>query len=113
MQEKNLVELSFAPIHAEPVFAFARIQENIVEEQFSSCFPYLGGELMSVQIHAAPVSAPARIQENVPGNYYALVSCQGVVFSADSLATKRSEGLQPCNSKHVVTLEDLPATFRP
>ena len=36
MQEKNLGELIFRRIHAGPVFALARIQENIFEESFSA-----------------------------------------------------------------------------
>ena len=34
MQEKHLGELILARIHAGPVFALARIQENILEELF-------------------------------------------------------------------------------
>ena len=34
MQEKILGELIFAPIHAGPVFALARIQKNIFKEPF-------------------------------------------------------------------------------
>ena len=34
MQEKILEELIFARIHVGPVFALARIQENIFEELF-------------------------------------------------------------------------------
>ena len=60
----------FAPIHAGPVLALAQIQENILEEQFSSYFPYLGGEFMSVQMHAAPVFAPAQIQGDTPGELF-------------------------------------------
>ena len=36
MQEKILGELIFPRIHAGPVFALARIQENIFEESFSA-----------------------------------------------------------------------------
>ena len=43
MQEKNLGELLFARIHAGPVFALARIQENIFEELFSANLPYSWG----------------------------------------------------------------------
>ena len=69
MQENILGELIFA-LHAGPVFALARIQENIFEEQLSSKYSKFGGEFMSVQIHAAPVFAPARIQENTPGELF-------------------------------------------
>ena len=82
MQETILGELIFAPIHAGPVFALARIQEKMFEELFSTYLPNsknLGGELVSVRVHAAPVFAPARIRhENIPWRImYALVSCQG------------------------------------
>ena len=36
MQEKKLGELIFARINAGPVFALARMQENILEESFSA-----------------------------------------------------------------------------
>ena len=36
MQEKILGELIFPRMHAGPVFALARIQENILEESFSA-----------------------------------------------------------------------------
>ena len=36
MQEKILGELIFSRIHAGPVFALARIQENIFEESFTA-----------------------------------------------------------------------------
>ena len=36
MQEKILGELIFSRMHAGPVFALARIQENILEEPFSA-----------------------------------------------------------------------------
>ena len=36
MQEKILGELIFSRIHAGPVFALARIQENSFEESFSA-----------------------------------------------------------------------------
>ena len=39
MQEKNLGELIFASIHAGPVFALTRIQENVFEGSSSTCSP--------------------------------------------------------------------------
>ena len=64
---KNLGELTFARIHAGPVFALARLQEKIFEEVFAK---FSGEFIRSVRIHAAPVFAPARIQENTPDKLF-------------------------------------------
>ena len=44
---KNSWVVHFAQIHAGPVFALARIQENTLEESFSKCFAKVLGEFIS------------------------------------------------------------------
>ena len=70
LQEKNLGELIFARRQCWPVFALARIQENLFGEVFPKYFAKFLREFISVRIHAAPVFAPARIQENTPGELF-------------------------------------------
>ena len=75
---KSLGELIFGRMHAGPVFALARTQENSFEELLSAYFPNSFGEFILVQIHAAPVFATARVQDKFWQIIYVLVSCQGV-----------------------------------
>ena len=72
------------------MFALTRIQENIVEEQFSKYFAKFLGEFLSVRVHAAPVFTPARTQENTPGELFMYclkaVLCQGVLWGGGGSA---------------------------
>ena len=71
MQEKILEELIFARIHAGPVFALVRIQENIFEEIFPEyCAKFLCRACIRTRANTGKYSW--RI-------IYVLVSCQGVM----------------------------------
>ena len=70
MQETILGELISVRIHAGPVFALARIQENIFEKSCSTILANFLRELISVRIHVALVVAPARIQKEIPGESF-------------------------------------------
>ena len=76
-QERNFfVELICARIHAGPVFAHVRIQEQIFEESFSAC---LRNFSWGMRIHAAPIFAHVRVQgKSSMRIIYVLVSCQKV-----------------------------------
>ena len=79
MQEKFLGELIFARIPAGPVFALARIQENVFEDH---C-PHIGQILEGIHFGANTCRACIRTRANT-GKYswrtiYVLVACQGVI----------------------------------
>ena len=69
MQEKILGELIFARIHAGPVFALARIQENISEEVFPEyCAKFLG-EFIWCEYMPRMYSHPCEYRKIVLANY--------------------------------------------
>ena len=81
MQETSLGELVFVRIHAGPVLALTRIQENIFEDHFLHISRILAG----IQFGANTCRACIRSRTNT-GKYswriiYVLVSCQGVHFA--------------------------------
>ena len=78
MQEKILGELIFPRIHAGPVFALARIQENIVEESFSAYEPNFERNYFGAYTCRACIRTRANTGEYSWGIIYVLVSCQGV-----------------------------------
>ena len=69
MQEKILGELIFARIHARPVFALARIQENIFKEVFPEyCAKFLG-EFIRREYMPRLYSHPGEYRKIFPANY--------------------------------------------
>ena len=80
MQEKDLGELIFARIHAGPVFALARIQENILENNF----PHIRQILERIHFGANTCRACTDTRANTENNswriIYVLVSCQGALL---------------------------------
>ena len=79
MQEKIPGELIFARIHAGPVFALARIQENIFEEVFPEYFAKLLGEFTRCE-YMPRLYSGCEYRKYSWRIIYVLVSCQGVVF---------------------------------
>ena len=77
MQENNLGELLFAQIHAGPVFALARIQENIFEELLSAYLPNSWGNSFRCEDMPRLYSHPREYRKNSWRIIYVLVSCQG------------------------------------
>ena len=85
MQDKFLEELIFARIHAEPVFALARIQENILEESFSAYLPNSWGNAFRCEYMPRLYSHPREYRTNIPGDlcmYW--FRARGNRFGADS-----------------------------
>ena len=79
MQEKILGELIFAPIHAGPVFALVRIQENIIEEHFPHISQIWGAVHVGANTCRACICTLANTGKYFWGIIYVLVSCQGVI----------------------------------
>ena len=90
---KNLGELIFARMHAGPVFALARVQENSFQGSFSTELARFLKEFNSVRIHVAPVFAPARIQKTTPGELF-------YVFQKNPRAHKSREKSPPPKNTH-------------
>ena len=89
MQEKILGELIFARIHAGPVFALARIQENIFEEAFPEyCGKFLG-EFMRCEYMPRLYSHPREYRKIFLANYLCIgfvpggthINCLGISFN--------------------------------
>ena len=78
MQEKFLGELIFSRIDAGPVFALARIQENIFEESFLHLSQILEGNYFGAYTCRACIRTRANTGKYFWGIIYVLVSCQGV-----------------------------------
>ena len=87
MQEKNLGELIFVRIHAGPVFALARIQENIFEDVFPEYFAKFLGEFTRCKYMPCLYSHLGEYRKFSWQMIYVLVSCQGVI---DLLANRDS-----------------------
>ena len=74
MQEKMFWELIFARIHAGPVFALARIQENIFEEVFPEyCAKFLG-EFIRCEYMPRLYSHPREYRKIFLANYLCIGS---------------------------------------
>ena len=91
MQEKILGELIFARIHAGPVFALARIQENILRNHFPHICRLLGGIHLGANTCRACIRTPANTGKYFWRIIYVLVSCQGLSFGAGYLADVQAD----------------------
>ena len=69
MQEKNPGELIFARIHAGPVFALVRIQENIFEEVLPEHFAKFLGEFTRCEYMPRLYSHPREYRKILLANY--------------------------------------------
>ena len=69
MQEEFLGELIFARIHAGPVFALARIQENIFEEVFPEYFANFLGAFIPCEYMPRLYSHPREYRKIFLANY--------------------------------------------
>ena len=69
MQEKFLGELIFARVHAGPVFALPRIQENIFEEVFPEYFAKFLGEFARCEYMPCLYSHPGEYRKIFLANY--------------------------------------------
>ena len=69
MQEKILGELIFVRIHAGPVFALARIQENIFEESLPEYFAKFLGEFARCEYMPRLYSHPREYRKIFLANY--------------------------------------------
>ena len=81
MQETNLGELIFARIHAGPVFALARIQENVLEELFPECFAKLLGEFTRCEYMPRLYSHPREYSKILLVNYLCIGFVPGGIVS--------------------------------
>ena len=86
MQEKNPGELIFARIHAGPVFALARIQENVFEEVFPEYLAKFLGEFTRCEYMPRLYSHPREYRKIFLANYL----CIGFVPGGNSLALDRT-----------------------
>ena len=80
MQEKILGELIFARIHAGPVFALARIQENIFEEVFPECFAKFLREFTRCEYMPRLYSHPREYRKILLANYLCIGFVPGGTF---------------------------------
>ena len=82
MQEKNLGELIFVRIHAGPVFALARIQENIFEESFPEYFAKFLGEFARCEYMPRLYSHPREYRKIFLANYLCIGFVPGGRFES-------------------------------
>ena len=80
MQEKILGELIFARIHAGPVFALARIQENIFEEVFPEYFAKLLGEFTRCEYMPRLYLHPHEYRKILQANYLCIGFVPGCIL---------------------------------
>ena len=80
MQEKILGEIVFARIHAGPIFALARIQENIFEEVFPEYCARFLGEFILCEYMPRLYSHPREYRKVLLANYLCIGFVPGGYF---------------------------------
>ena len=84
MQEKILGELISARIHVGPVFALARMQENIFEEVFPEYFDKFLGEFTRCEYMPRLYSHPREYRKILLANYLCIGFVPGGIICNNS-----------------------------